>query len=191
MGFYRARDLIRVPGLLSLSRVPLAACFPLAIDRPAVSLVILCAAGVSDVLDGWYARRFGQVTATGTALDPVTDKIFVACVATALVLHGRLVLTDVMLLGIREIGELPLVVWLATSQTARRLRAAHPSANVPGKLATVLQFAAVAAAILRLPELGPLVRVTAVAGALAATSYWIRALRYARVDRSKTNVEPQ
>ncbi len=180
VGLYRARDLVGVPGLLSLSRVPLAACFPMAISRPAVSLAILGAAAISDVLDGWYARRFGQVTATGTALDPMTDKIFVASVATALVLHGRLSAADVVLLGIREIGELPLVVWLATSPRARRQRAAHPSANVPGKLATVMQFAAVAAAILRLPELGSLVRLTAVAGALAATSYWIRAVHYSR-----------
>jgi CDP-diacylglycerol--glycerol-3-phosphate 3-phosphatidyltransferase/cardiolipin synthase len=70
MGLYRARDLVRVPGLLTLMRVPLAAAFPFVLGRPLVALGVLAAAGLSDVLDGWYARRFGQVTPTGTALDP-------------------------------------------------------------------------------------------------------------------------
>jgi cardiolipin synthase (CMP-forming) len=174
---YRARDLVRVPGILSLLRLPLAALFPLALGRPVVALAILGAAGLSDVLDGWYARRFDQVTATGTALDPATDKIFVACVAIALVAHQRLSLTDVALLGAREIGELPLVIWLAASPRARTVRVAHPSANVPGKLATVMQFAAVTAAIAAWPGLKLLVLLTAVAGALAAIRYWVREIR--------------
>jgi cardiolipin synthase len=183
LGLYRARDLATVPGLLSLSRIPLGACFPFAIGRPAVALAILVAAGVSDVLDGWYARRFHQVTATGTALDPVTDKIFVAAVASTLVARGALSVADVVLLGTREIGELPLVVWIATSRAARRVRAKHPSANLPGKLATVFQFAAVTAAILRLTARDALVDLTAVAGVLAAASYWVRSLRQARAAR--------
>ena len=183
MGLYRARDLATVPGLLSLSRIPLAACFPLAIGRPGVALAILIAAGLSDVLDGWYARRFQQVTATGTALDPVTDKIFVAAVAFTLVARGGLSVLDVVLLGTREIGELPLVAWIATSRAARQVRAKHPSANLPGKLATAFQFAAVTAAILRSPARDPLVDLTALVGVLAAVSYWARALRQARAAR--------
>ncbi len=184
MGMYRARDLVRVPGLLSLLRLPLAAIFPLALDRPALALVILGAAGISDVLDGWYARRFGQVTPTGTALDPLTDKIFVACVAVALVLRGRLSGTDVVLLGAREIGELPLVAWLATSPRARQLRAEHPAANLPGKLATVMQFVAVTEAIARRPELEVFVVSTGAAGVLAAACYWLRAIRQLRSRRA-------
>jgi cardiolipin synthase len=183
LGLYRARDLATVPGLLSLSRVLLAACFPFAVTEPALALSILVAAGVSDVLDGWYARCFHQVTATGSALDPVTDKIFVASVAVTLVLRGRLSPVDVALLGTREIGELPLVFWIATSRAARRVRAMHPSANVPGKLATVFQFAAVTTAILHLPLRHALVGLTAIAGAFAAATYWMRALRQARQVR--------
>jgi CDP-diacylglycerol--glycerol-3-phosphate 3-phosphatidyltransferase/cardiolipin synthase len=183
LGLYRARDLVGVPGLLSLLRVPLAILFPFVLGRPPLALFILAAAGTSDVLDGWYARRFHQVTATGSALDPVTDKIFVAAVAIALVVRGRLLPSDVILLGVRELAELPLVVWLATSQWARRLRTKHPAANVPGKLATVLQFAAVTVAILGSPLRPVLVWSTAIAGAFAAASYWLRALRQDRAAR--------
>ena len=48
-------------------RVPLAAAFPLAIDRPPLAFAVLVVAAATDVLDGWYARAHGQTTATGAA----------------------------------------------------------------------------------------------------------------------------
>ena len=169
-----------VPGLLSLSRVPLAAAFPLVLGRPFVALALLAAAGVSDIADGWYARRFGQVTPTGTALDPVTDKLFVTTVAVSLVVGGYFSVLDVVLLSTREIGELPLVLWLALDRAARTRRVEHPSANVPGKLATMLQFGTATAALFRMPHLAWLIDGTAVVGVLAAVSYWVREMRAVR-----------
>ena len=90
MGRYDLRDLVRIPGLLSLSRVPLAVVFSFVVGRPVLALGVLVGAGLTDVLDGWYARRFGQVTATGAALDPITDKLFVLTVAITLVVTGQL-----------------------------------------------------------------------------------------------------
>jgi CDP-diacylglycerol--glycerol-3-phosphate 3-phosphatidyltransferase/cardiolipin synthase len=177
MGRYRARDVVRVPGLLSLARLPLAAAFPFALARPWWAMGVLAAAALSDVLDGWYARRFGQVTPTGSALDPVTDKIFVTTVAVSLVVRGTLSILDVLLLSTRELGELPLVVWLAINREARRRRADYPSANVPGKVATALQFGAAAWALFRMPHLAWLVDATAIAGVAAALSYWRREIR--------------
>jgi cardiolipin synthase (CMP-forming) len=186
MGLYRARDLVRVPGLLSLSRVPLAALFPFALHRPLLALTILAAAGVSDVLDGWYARRFGQVTATGTALDPITDKLFVTTVAVSLVVAGYFSILDVVLLSTREIGEVPLVAWLAVNHRARDRRAGHPSANWPGKFATALQFGTATAALFWMPHLDWLIDGTAVVGFLAAASYWAREIRTTSTTRRPT-----
>jgi cardiolipin synthase len=172
---YRLRDLLNVPGLLSLSRIPLAAAFPLLLERPAAALAVLVIAGATDLLDGWVARRYGLVTATGAALDGVTDKLFITTVAVTLVVSGRLPLEVVLLLSTREIGEAPLVAWFVLSPRARARRAEHPSANALGKIATTLQFVAVAFAIARATAFGPLVIATAAAGAVAAISYWIRA----------------
>ncbi len=180
MGVYRARDLVRVPGLLSLARVPLAVAFPFVLPHPVAAVSVLGAAAVSDVLDGWWARRTGQVTPTGSALDPVTDKLFVLTVAVSLVLGHLLAPLDVVLLSTREIAEMPLVAWLAANRHARSRRAAHPMANVPGKLATVMQFGTAAAAIFRMPQLEWLVRATAAAGLLAALGYWLREIRVMR-----------
>ena len=177
---YRARDLFILPGLLSLSRIPLAVCFRLLVDRPVAAAVVLALAGLSDVLDGWIARRYRLVSATGMVLDPITDKLFVLTVAVTLVVRGHLSIGGVLLLSTREIGELPLVAWLVLSRSARSARAEQPSANIPGKFVTVLQFVAVCWAIFRGPLLGWWLAATAVAGVLAAISYWGRSLRTAR-----------
>src|SRR3954467_14330384 len=39
------------------------------------ALSIFIAAGITDVLDGVIARRFGQKTSIGAALDPIADKL--------------------------------------------------------------------------------------------------------------------
>lgn len=177
MGHYHARDVVRVPGLLSLARVPLAAVFPLAVEHPPIALAVLASAGLTDVLDGWYARRYGEVSATGSVLDPITDKLFVTTVAVTLVVSGHLSPLAVVLLSTREIGELPLVLWLAFSRAARRARAEQPSSNVMGKLATTLQFVSIAAALFRSAHVEACVGATAAMGVLAALSYWLRATR--------------
>jgi len=176
-GHYRFRDIFLPPGLLSLARVPLAIAFPFVVEWTPLALAVLALAGVTDVLDGYWARRFGQVTPTGSALDPITDKLFVLTVAVTLVASGYFSALSVLLLSTRELLELPLVVWFALSPRARRARAGKPSANALGKLATVLQFAAVFSTLLAWPITGMAVGATAVVGVLAAVSYWSRALK--------------
>ena len=177
MGHYRAKDAVSIPGLLSLARVPLGILFVFVVGQPLVALSVLVVSGITDVLDGWYARKFNQATATGAALDPVTDKFFVGAVVLSLVLSARLPPLAIVLLSMREIGEVPLVLYLALSRKARRARAEQPKANLPGKAATALQFACIALAIVRAPILDALLWTTAAAGALAAVAYWARALK--------------
>lgn len=172
-GRYQARDLVRVPSLLSLARIPLAVAFPFA-PSAEIAFAILVTSGVTDVVDGWYARRYGQVTATGAVVDPITDKIFVATVVVTLLVRAKLAWWSLILLGTREIGELPLVAWLALSHHARRARAEQPAANVPGKLATALQFGTVSAALLGAPRVDLWTYATAVMGTIAAILYWRR-----------------
>ena len=176
MGRYRARDLLLAPSLLSAARLPLAVAFVFVVDTPALALAVLCAAAVSDVLDGWVARRYSQVTATGAVIDPITDKIFVLTVVATLLWTGRLSLIEVLLLGTRDIGELPLVLWLSGSRRLRAARKEQPQANVLGKLATVAQFVAVLLVLLAHEQRTLSIYVASLMGVLAAAGYWRRAL---------------
>jgi CDP-diacylglycerol--glycerol-3-phosphate 3-phosphatidyltransferase/cardiolipin synthase len=173
VGQYRARDLLMVPSLLSMLRVPLAALFPFVLGAPALAFGVLATAGLTDVLDGWYARTRKQTTATGAVADAVTDKVFVATVVVTLIVFHKMSVLQALFLGTREMGELPLVVRLALSHEARS-KETDRRANVPGKAATILQFVAVTAVLFGAPHLEVYLGAAAGAGVLAAITYWMR-----------------
>jgi CDP-diacylglycerol--glycerol-3-phosphate 3-phosphatidyltransferase len=50
-----------------------------------VALAIFLAAAATDLLDGYLARRWGQVTTVGTLLDPIADKLLISASLIALV----------------------------------------------------------------------------------------------------------
>jgi CDP-diacylglycerol--glycerol-3-phosphate 3-phosphatidyltransferase/cardiolipin synthase len=169
---YRARDVLRVPGLLSLCRLPLAAAFPVAALRPAWALGVLGAAAMTDVLDGWYARHFHQATRTGALLDGVMDKVFIASVLATLVVLGRMTPPELVILGTREIGELCLIAAALVGRP--RPLGSTREAGALGKLATVLQFATIALFVVAAPYRLVALAATGACGAVAAAVYWRR-----------------
>lgn len=61
-------------------------------------------AGLSDVADGYIARRFDQQSVLGSILDPLADKALVAAVALPLALTGALQPWLVALMVTRDVG---------------------------------------------------------------------------------------
>ena len=53
-------------------------------------LVLYILGALSDWLDGWAARRYGQTSAFGAAMDPIADKIFVVTVLLMLLATQRI-----------------------------------------------------------------------------------------------------
>src|SRR5262245_63420825 len=136
MPTYRAADLIKLPNVVSLLRLPLAAAFPFAARRPKAALLVLLAAGATDVLDGWLARRRGEATALGAVIDPVADKVFALSVMGTLWKQGKLPRWGIGALMSREILEAPLVAWVLWSPAVRKARREEARAKLPGKIAT-------------------------------------------------------
>ena len=80
-----------LPTLISFAR--LAVLLPLVVwllvtGRLWWGLVALVALGASDWVDGYLARRLGQVTLLGQRLDPVADRVAIVVVIAALVAEG-------------------------------------------------------------------------------------------------------
>jgi len=55
------------------------------ISREIFALAVFLAAAATDFLDGFLARRWGQVTTVGTLLDPIADKLLVSAALVSLV----------------------------------------------------------------------------------------------------------
>ncbi|MBX3188164.1 MAG: CDP-alcohol phosphatidyltransferase family protein [Labilithrix sp.] len=187
MPAYRTRDLLVLPNLVSAARVPLALAFPFAKTASRASL-LLAAAGLTDVLDGWLARRRGQATPLGAVVDGFADKVFAASVLSTLVRRGRLSWASALLLAARELVELPLAARVLASPSAP-LFARERGANALGKLATVLEHASALVALLGARPRRALVAATAIVGLLAATSYWRREIRAVRA-RARGSTRP-
>jgi CDP-diacylglycerol--glycerol-3-phosphate 3-phosphatidyltransferase len=56
-----------------------------AITNDILALAIFLAAAATDLLDGYLARRWGQITTVGTLLDPIADKLLVSAALISLV----------------------------------------------------------------------------------------------------------
>lgn len=77
-----------VPNALSLLRILLVPVFVVLYVSEGVSDIwafgVLLLSGITDLLDGFIARRFNQITECGQLLDPVSDKLTQVAVAVAL-----------------------------------------------------------------------------------------------------------
>ena len=74
----------RLPNVISVLRIAgsISLLFCDVTGWPFWSLYVLC--GLSDILDGWLARRLHAESKTGAILDSVSDIVFVACCAIRL-----------------------------------------------------------------------------------------------------------
>src|SRR3972149_1435510 len=77
------RQALLPPNLVSIARLALIPfiCIGLFREDPlsvVFTALLMTAAGLSDFLDGFLARRFRQVSELGKILDPVSDKLLIA-----------------------------------------------------------------------------------------------------------------
>lgn len=80
-----------------------------------LAAVIFALAAITDTLDGYLARRLGQMTRLGAFLDPVADKLIVTAALVLLVSRNPralLVLAAIVIIG-REIAISALREWMA------------------------------------------------------------------------------
>jgi CDP-diacylglycerol--glycerol-3-phosphate 3-phosphatidyltransferase len=144
-----AADALNIPNLLTLARVFAIPFFVWLLDTPTPvrgfwACIVFTLAAVTDVLDGYLARKLGVVSVLGKFLDPLADKLIVMAALIWMVPMGRIAAWVVVLLLAREI-----------SVTGLRSVAASEgvviSAGQEGKTKTALQMIGIVALLLGYP----------------------------------------
>ncbi|KAL2288877.1 hypothetical protein FJTKL_02780 [Diaporthe vaccinii] len=95
-------NIYTIPNLLTASRLVLAPVIGYCIlhDHHAWTLGLFAYAGITDLLDGWIARKWNQGTVVGTVIDPMADKTLMTVLTVALAIKGGLpVWLAVIILG--------------------------------------------------------------------------------------------
>ncbi len=156
-----------LPNVVSLSRIGLAAAF-VTTSETTTHVALVAVASLTDVLDGWLARRRNAVTRWGALIDPLADRAFVLSAAVALVASGRLTPTQCLVLLIRDIMT---AIGFLVARLVRWLRPVTFSARPLGKGVTVLQLAGLMAAILRPAAVSPLVAAVGITSVAATVDY--------------------
>ncbi|TXK75102.1 CDP-diacylglycerol--glycerol-3-phosphate 3-phosphatidyltransferase [Paenibacillus sp. N3.4] len=102
-----------------------------------IAFLILLAAGLTDILDGYIARTRGLVTPVGMMLDPLADKTMMIVVILSLLISGMIPWQAAAAMFIRDLGMI-----IGSAFYHFRGKSTVP-ANVMGKLTTVLYYLAI------------------------------------------------
>lgn len=105
------------PNHLSILRILLAVLsviffLNVALISRLIALVFLIVAGLTDIWDGWIARRKGMITHTGKILDPIADKILVLGIMTTFCVLGLYSFLWIALIFFREIAVTLIRIYL-------------------------------------------------------------------------------
>lgn len=133
------RRVLTLPNLVSFVRllgVPLFLYLMLVADRPLAALVVLVIGGSTDWLDGWLARRLGQVSRIGELLDPVADRLYILATLLAFTVRDIVPWPFTVALLAREL------VLLAGLGVLRRHGYGPPPVHYLGKTATFVLLGA-------------------------------------------------
>jgi CDP-diacylglycerol--glycerol-3-phosphate 3-phosphatidyltransferase len=128
--------IVAIPIFVAVYYLPDTWLSPVAKNWTAMS--IFSAAAITDWLDGYLARKWGETSAFGAFLDPVADKLMV-CSALLVLLKLQRVDAFVALVIIgREITISALREWMAQIGASRSV-----AVHMVGKVKTVVQMIAI------------------------------------------------
>ncbi|MFG1899708.1 CDP-diacylglycerol--glycerol-3-phosphate 3-phosphatidyltransferase [Micromonospora carbonacea] len=97
--------------------------------------LIFAVASVTDLVDGWIARRFGLVTSVGKVADPIADKALTGAALLLLSWYDLLPWWVTGVILVRELGITALRFWV--------IRHGVIAASRGGKIKTALQILAI------------------------------------------------
>jgi CDP-diacylglycerol--glycerol-3-phosphate 3-phosphatidyltransferase len=136
-------------------------------------------AGITDTLDGYYARKLGQTSRLGAFLDPVADKLIVAAALVLIVSKDPrwfVVIVAVVIIG-REIAVSALREWMAEIGARGRIKV-----SVLAKYKTIMQIVGLSLLLFREDLFGiPMYKLGLLLTAIAAVLTLWSMIQYLRL----------
>lgn len=135
---------VNIPNILTAIRLLIIPVFGYYLfkEQYVVSVILFLLGGLTDVLDGYIARRFNMVTSWGKLADPVADKLLQLTALVLLTIQKEIPFVILAIVALKEAFMAAGSVFLYKKQKF------VVSANWYGKLATVVFYLAVIAIII-------------------------------------------
>lgn len=132
------KDIWTIPNILSFFRIlliPLMVWCYLRVENPWATVGVIVLSGITDVADGFIARRFNMISDFGKFIDPVADKLTQVAMAGCLLMRYPLMWLLFLLMVVRESC---LFIW---GYLAIRENNYMSGAKWYGKVSTVVVYA--------------------------------------------------
>ena len=177
-----------VPNVLSLVRIAMVPLFVWCFfasftHNRAWAIAIFLAAGATDVIDGYIARHFNQISVWGRVLDPMADKLMVFSALICLTVVDTIPLWLVLLYFCKEMAQ--AICGFVLMRRTKDM----PASNVIGKAGTCLFYLTIVVLTLMMPPVAvknTLLALSYVTIVAAFVSYLLRAIRQDRINHPKS-----
>ena len=164
---------MNLPNLLTLTRFALIPiftyvvfCYPGEAFGLIAGVAIFAFAGLTDLLDGYIARKYNMVTTWGKLMDPLADKLMLITVLVSLAIKQLIPPFVVIVVIVKEL----LIITGATF--LYKSRKVVVQANYFGKAASTAFFLAVVAVIFDVPYAGIILLAALLATIIALVQYF-------------------
>jgi CDP-diacylglycerol--glycerol-3-phosphate 3-phosphatidyltransferase len=142
-------EIWNLPNLLTLGRIVLIPAFLMVLHQGSrlasfVAASLFIVAGLTDVVDGFLARRLGLITVVGKFLDPIADKLLVMSALVMLLAMGRVPAWVVIVILARDLV-------ISALRTLAMSEGVVIAAGQGGKWKTSLQVVGLIGLILHFP----------------------------------------
>lgn len=137
-------EIFNIPNILSMIRLLLVGVliYFFSLDRYIPALIVYVTAGITDVIDGYIARKYNMITPLGKLLDPVADKLMLLSALLCMFSKG-IISSQIMILIFVKEALLVIGGWILL-----RIKNVVVEANIFGKVTTVMFFCSVILAFL-------------------------------------------
>ncbi len=108
-------QVLTIPNILSFFRIaliPVIIWVYCCLEMPLLALAFILLSGLTDIIDGYIARKYNMITDFGKSIDPIADKMTQIAVLICLVTRFKLMLLPLCIMAVKETVLLLARLWL-------------------------------------------------------------------------------